>query len=101
MQNLPSIVTLRERLRTIKSYDAFRGPEEAYNELRRDVDAVVDDLRALEWPPEHIVVGIKEIAQEAGLTGTKAWLRVGGRQMPRDEFVGQIVRWGVQRYVGD
>ena len=99
VQNLQSVVTLRERLRAIVSRDLFRAPQEANARLYADVADVVDELRDLGWSPERIVVAIKEITEEAGLRHSKLWLRVGGQQTPRDELVAQIVRWGIQRYV--
>ena len=102
MDDLQSVITLRERLRALASRDVFREPHEAKERLRQDVDDVVDELRTLDWPAERVVVAIKQITEEAGLRNPKkAWLRVGGQQTHRDEFIVQIVGWGIQRYVGD
>jgi hypothetical protein len=99
MQNLPSVVALRERLRAMVSHDIFVRPQEANTRLQADVGDVVEELRALGWSAEDVVLAIKQITDEAGLRHSRHWLRVGGRQTPRDEIIAQIVRWGIQRYV--
>jgi len=64
--------------------------------LRRRICAAVDDLKAMGWPIERIIVRMKELAWEVGL-------RLGHNvhQVDRHPALAQAVKWCVERYYED
>ena len=66
--------------------------------LRDEVCGVVDDLKALGWPPERAIIAMKEIAVDAGLVPSRGIL-VRDRDLdPRDALLAKVVRWTIECY---
>ncbi|MFL5615696.1 MAG: hypothetical protein ACJ796_18665 [Gemmatimonadaceae bacterium] len=99
MLNTPRVLALRETLvRTAATLatSAYRGSDK---ELRDQVCLVVEDLKAAGWPPERVIVAIKEIAMDAGLRATQRVLSLRDRELAgRDELMVKIVRWVIECY---
>jgi hypothetical protein len=61
----------------------------AHDNLRADVWAYVDHLKADGWPPERVIVAVKRVASDAGFHPTATVTR--GRRSGDDAIEG-IVR---------
>ena len=102
MNDRPAIITLRSSLDLL--VDAHRrglhtGMKESV--LRGEVRAVVDDLRALGWPAERIIIAVKEIAAEAGLRPSPHFTKVSASLTDQDDLLARIVSWCIERYYQD
>lgn len=97
MLDLPSVVRLREGLNdTARAIAA--GSHTIDHGLQERVCAVVDDLRALGWPPERVIVAVKQVAEDAGVRGSRNVLRVSGGLTGADQILQNIVRWCIEHY---
>lgn len=98
MLNSPRVLALREtlaRAATTLTTSHYLTTDKA---LRDEVCALVDDLKALGWPPERTIIAIKEIAVDAGLVPSRGVL-VRDRDLdPRDALVAKLVRWTIECY---
>jgi hypothetical protein len=98
MHDRPSVVALRDSLSAVaKSHRAVvdTGHQSA---LRERVWAVVDDFKAEGWPPERIIVALKQIVDDAGLSTSRRVLIASTPLVERDAVVVGIVRWFIERY---
>jgi hypothetical protein len=66
--------------------------------LREQVCAVVDDLKALGWPPERVLIGVKEIAADAGIRPSPMFSRASHPLANGDMVLARIIRWTIDRY---
>jgi hypothetical protein len=73
---------------------------EITDRLRGCVQAFVDVTKAEGWPIERVIVGLKQVAAEAGLRSSTDILRVRGSLELRDALLLDLVRWCVERYYG-
>ena len=64
--------------------------------LRAQVFAFADEKKAEGWSAEQIIVGIKQIADEAGLRASSN----GQPSSPSDALLVDLVSWSVERYYG-
>jgi hypothetical protein len=64
--------------------------------LRDEVCEVVEEVKALGWPPERAIIAIKEIADEAGLTQSHRVLLKNRELDTRDALVAKVVRWTIE-----
>jgi hypothetical protein len=69
--------------------------------LRAQVVAVVDEFRALDWPPERIVIAVKEIASDAGLRPSPNFPKGATSPTDQDDLLSRIVSWCITRYYHD
>jgi hypothetical protein len=98
MLNSPKVVALRDslaRANTTLTTSLYIAMDK---ELRDEVCAVVDELKAAGWPPERSIIAMKEIAQEAGLTQSQSVLLRGRDLNPRDALLAKVVRWTIECY---
>jgi len=98
MLNSAKVIVLRQSLAeasTIMATSTFSSTE---RRLRDEVCAVVDELKALGWPPERAIIAIKEIAHEVGLTPSQRVLVRDTDLAPRDALLAKIVRWTIECY---
>lgn len=66
--------------------------------VRRHVCDFVDQQKALGWPPERVIVALKQIAQEAGFRSSDRVALVDAQIAARDEFLAEMVSWCIERY---
>lgn len=98
MENNPKILALRDALSQASSTlatSAFTATDEA---LRDTVCLAVDELRALSWPPERVIIAIKQVAEDAGLTQSHRVLLKNRALDARDGLVARVIRWTVECY---
>jgi len=97
MYDRPVVVTLRDYLAILVDsnpplLDAHRP------ELRQRVCAVVDEFKLAGWPPERVIVAVKQIANDAGLSSTRHVLAATSVLSEQEAAIVHIVRWCVERY---
>lgn len=102
MNELTTVVTLRASLYSLVAAHR-RGLHSGMKEsaLRAQVVAVVDELRALGWPPERIVIAVKQIAADAGLRPSPHFPNEAGTPTDQDNLLFRIVSWCITRYYSD
>jgi hypothetical protein len=98
MLNSPSVVVLRDALVRASTTLTSSQHKATDKELRDQVCAVVDELKALGWPPERSIIAVKEIAHEAGLTQSQGVLVRDRDLTPRDALLAKVVRWTIECY---
>jgi hypothetical protein len=96
--NSPKVLGLRDslsRAATTLGTSLYRATDK---ELSDEVCALVDELKAAGWPPERCIIGMKEIAEEAGLRQSQRVLVRDAELSPRDALLARIVRWTIECY---
>lgn len=96
MLNSPKVPVLRDSLARALAKPQDRPDD---RQLRDEVCAVVDDMKAAGWPPERTIVAIKQIATEAGLMESRALLALTNKELDaRDALMVKVVRWTIECY---
>ena len=100
MYDRPPIVALRDYLAAaVAAHPAIA--EEAYRqELHQRVCAVVDELKAADWPPERVIVAVKRVAEDVGLRPTRSILSASDPLSEQDVAIVHMVRWCIEQYYG-
>ena len=99
MLDRPSVVRLRDELTQLtETMNAGNAARE--DKLRERVCTAVADLRNLGWPPERVIVAVKQLAADAGLRPSRNLLIISGQLTRHDEIVQRIVRWCIEEYYG-
>jgi hypothetical protein len=98
MLNNPKTLVLRDSLAHAVVTVGTPSHTLSDKQLRDEVCAVVDELKAAGWPPERAVVAIKEIASEAGLTQSQNVLTLYRDLGPHDALLAKVVRWTIECY---
>lgn len=93
MAELDKAAALQRRLREYPLNDT-RATRDA---LRHDVYAYVDELRGHGWPPERVIVTVKQIARDAGVR-KRGTLAASVSTEARGRLLVEIVGWCVERY---
>jgi hypothetical protein len=65
------------------------------------LNAAVDDLRQLGWPPERVIIAVKQIAEDAGLRPSRSVLMIADEATPNDAAIQQVVRCCIEQYYGN
>src|SRR5262245_56516414 len=91
-------IALRDSLARPTSSGGFLHDESQREELRQQVYAVVDDLKRMEWPPERVVIAVKQIARDGGLSPSLRFFGAGTSLSNGDAVLADIVRWAIDRY---
>jgi len=75
-------------------------PHDANTErdVQRLVWDFVDDRKAAGWPPERVIVAVKQIAREAGLSPSTTVIVGGAKLTATDSFLVELVGWCIHRY---
>jgi hypothetical protein len=95
MYDSPAGHAVRANLRALA--DLTEPPSAAVREsLKLRVFAAVDELKAMGWPIEKIIVRMKELTDEVGLKPFP-----GNPAPSRDAVVRDVVRWCIERYFGN
>ena len=99
MFDRPSMIELRAGLAAlalrVSSGDATIDPA-----LRDKLRVAVDDLRLLGWPPERVIITVKQMAEDAGLRPSRNVL-MAGEPSPNDAAIQQVVRFCIEQYYGN
>lgn len=85
---------LREQL-TVLDFPPSAASARGLNRLVADF---VHERRALGWPPERVIVALKQVAQEAGLQSADRVSTLDAEITARDELLGEMVRWCIDAY---
>lgn len=91
-------ITLRETLAQSRTPEAILRDAVTHERLRQQVFAVVDDLKQLDWPPERVIIAVKQIARDSGLYPSIEFTRVGTSLSNGDALLAHMVRWSIDRY---
>jgi len=95
----PPVLRLRVSLRTlVASLERGQAPAVSERDLYQDVCAVVDDLHSLGWPPERVLIAMKQLAGETGLRPSRAFTTATQPLNWSDELLARIVRWCIEQY---
>jgi hypothetical protein len=68
------------------------------NALRELVFAFVDERKRLGWPPERVIVGVKQLAHDAGIRPSRFLIDRDSRLPAIDSLLVQMVHWCIDRY---
>ena len=99
MLSRPSVLALQDSLRTIAISQPAVLTDACRAALKDRVCAVVDELKAEGLPPERVIVAVKQMAQEAGLSPSRGVLTV-APLAGRDALVVGMISWCIERYYG-
>ena len=75
--------------------------DSAQDAIRRLVWAYVDDGKRRGWPPERLIIAVKDIARDAGLRPTRLVVSPDARITNLDQLLAEMVGWCIQRYYAD
>ncbi len=100
MYDRPAVVALREHLAAaVAAYPALTD-EAHMKAFQERVCAVVDELKGAGWPPERVIVAVKQVANDAGLHSSRSVLSASAPLTERDVALVHMVRWCIERYYG-
>ena len=85
-----------DRLRRRLADLTFPLDDDARSEVRRCVDEYVDSLKAQDAPPERVLVGLKHLAEEAGVRSRA--LPAAASRGSRSDLLMDMVAWSIERY---
>ena len=66
--------------------------------LKAGVCAFVDRAKELDWPPERVIIALKQVARESGLGASRNIVIADALLLPRDQLLMTAVRWCIERY---
>lgn len=98
MYELPSVIALRTELTEVAASRTTRVDPERQAILCGRVHSAVDDLRAAGWPPERVIVAMKQIASDAGLHPTRGLYVVTETIHDKDVLLIDMIGWTIRRY---
>ena len=70
-------------------------------DIERCVDDYVDALKARKWPPERVIVAVKRIAHDAGMSPSQRVLATDASISDRNALLVDMVGWTIARYFGE
>lgn len=100
MYERPPVVALRDYLAGVVAAHPSLAEESHREELHRGVCDVVDELKGADWPPERIIIAVKQIADDAGMHPTRSILSATSPLTQQDLAIVSMVRWCIERYYG-
>lgn len=96
MHDLPSAIELRAQLAAARARGSLR--EKIGNAaFRNQVLAVVDDCKAANCPSERIIIALKQIAEDAGLSSSRS-IHTPESASDEDATIATIVQWSIEHY---
>ena len=98
MYRYQTAIALRETLAGPISPTGFLRDDDLQEQLRQRVFAVVDDLKRMDWPPERVIIAVKQIARDGGLTPSLQFVQAESSLSNGDAVLAKIVRWAIDRY---
>jgi hypothetical protein len=99
MYERPPVVALRDYLAAIASHPSL-GEEAQTEELHKRVCSVVDELKAAGWPPERVIVAVKQVAEGVGMHPSRSVLSATSPLGAKDATLVKMVRWCIEEYYG-
>jgi hypothetical protein len=66
--------------------------------LNRLIADFARERRDLGWPPERVIIALKQVAQEAGLESADRVSTLEAEITARDELLADMVRWCIEAY---
>jgi hypothetical protein len=72
--------------------------DSATREIQHHVWAYVDDRKSAGWPPERVIVAVKQIAREAGLRPSTLVVEANATITTTDELLVEMIGWCIHRY---
>src|SRR5262245_14623950 len=91
-------IALRETLAGPISPNGFLHDGDLQEQLRQQVFAVVDELKRMDWPPERVIIAVKQIARDGGLAPSLQFVQAETSLSSGDAVLAKIVRWTIDRY---
>jgi hypothetical protein len=85
-----------ERLRRQLAELTFPIDARTRTDVHRRVEDYVDALKAQNWPPERVLIGLKRIAEEAGIRSNP--LVSPESRSSRSDLLMDMVAWSIERY---
>jgi hypothetical protein len=98
MYRYQTAVALREILAGPITPGGFLRDDDLQEQLRQQVFAVVDDLKRMDWPPERVIIAVKQIARDGGLSPSLQFVQAEASLSSGDAVLAKIVRWAIDRY---
>ena len=89
--------TLEGLLSSVRFPLSDRAEGEAYHL----VCAYVEELKALGFPPERVIIAVKRTANEAGVFSTPRLVEPRTQLDGKDKLLVDMVRWCIERYYGN
>src|SRR4051795_1252727 len=100
MYDRPPVAALREYLAGVVAAHPALPAEAQSQELRQHVCAVVDELKAADWPPERVIIAVKQVADDVGLRSSRSVLSASAPLTEQDVAIVHMVRWCIEQYYG-
>jgi hypothetical protein len=94
------VVALRDYLATFVAAHLSLAEDSSREEMHQRVCAMVDELKAAGWPPERVIVAVKQVADDAGLRPSRGVLSAKNALTEQDTAVVYMVRWCIEQYYG-
>jgi hypothetical protein len=66
--------------------------------LKATLCEYVDRLRDLGWPPERVIIAVKQLARDAGHYPTSQVILPGVKLAANDTLLVEMVGWCIERY---
>jgi hypothetical protein len=66
-----------------------------------DLCEYVDGMKAMDWPPERVVVAVKRIAADAGVQPSTPMIVTAAAVSDTDQLLVDLVGWCIERYYAD
>jgi hypothetical protein len=85
-----------ERLRHQLAGLQFPLDDDTRTEVQRRVREYVDFVKAQHWPPERVLVGVKRIADDAGIRSSA--LPAMESRASRADLLMDMVAWSIEEY---
>jgi len=87
-------IVLRDRIRAL--HRPVRRDE--YDAVREQVFSYVDELKSLGWPPERIILAVKQVATEGGIRISPRVASVSFPSNTTEQLMVDMVKWCIERY---
>ena len=100
MYDRPPVADLRDTLTALVAEHPTVADATHQQRLRQQVCAMVDELKSGGWPPERVIVAVKQVADDAGLHPSRGVLSTLSPLTDRDAMLVNMVRWCIEQYYG-
>jgi hypothetical protein len=101
MDMTPAATALRHALHQLAIERWTQLDECQRDTLQRLVCETVDECKANSWPPEKVVIRLRQIAHDAGFRPALEVMGVPSTIFAREHLLTEIVRWSMDHYFND